>query len=187
MSQEDVGRGVRYPISLPSGRAGQRRSFDERLLVRFPWLYRPFAASWTRLRPGSRLRRWLLKRTIARGAAAFNRRDLELALLGLDPGIEWVEDPRRADGRIYRGHAGVRESFERWTENFEEYEVTVESLVDCGDKILIYAREEGRGSLSGGTISQRIYTVQTLQNGKVCRYEEFYEEQDALEAAGLSE
>ncbi len=81
----------------------------------------------------------------------------------------------------------MRESFESWLENFEEYEVTVESMVDCGDKLLLYAREEGRGSLSGGTISQRIYTVQTFRNGKVTRYEEFYEEQDALEAAGLSE
>src|SRR5439155_406990 len=25
-----------------------------------------------------------------------------------DPEIEWVEDPQRADGRTYRGHAGVR-------------------------------------------------------------------------------
>jgi ketosteroid isomerase-like protein len=186
MSQENVERGVRCPISLPSERAGQRRSFDERLLVRFPALY-PFAARWTRLPPGSRLRRLLLRRTMARGAAAFNRRDFELALLGLDPDIEWVEDPRRADGRIYRGHEGVRESFERWVENFEEYEVEVEWMVDCGDKVLLYAREEGRGSLSGATISQRIYTVQTFRDGKVARYEEFYEEQDALEAAGLSE
>ena len=187
MSQENVGRAVRYPISLPSGRAGQRRSFDERLLVRFPALYRPVAVFWTRLPPGSRLRGLLLRRTVARGAAAFNRRDFELALLGFDSEIEWVEDPRRADGRIYRGHEGVRESFERWLENFSEYEAKVEWIVDCGDKILVYGHEEGRGSLSGAPISQRIYTVHTFRNGKVARYEEFYEEQDALEAAGLSE
>ena len=37
-----------------------------------------------------------------------------------DPEIEWVEDPQRADGRVYRGHEGVRESWERWLENFDE-------------------------------------------------------------------
>ncbi len=95
--------------------------------------------------------------------------------------------PRRADRRIYRGHEGVRESFERWLENFEEYGTEVERMVDCGDKVLAYAREEGRGSLSGGTISQRIYVVCTFREGKIARYEEFYEERDALEAAGLSE
>jgi ketosteroid isomerase-like protein len=104
-----------------------------------------------------------------------------------DPEIEWVEDPRRADRRVYHGHEGVRESFERWLENFEEYEWEVERIVDCGNKALVYAREEGRGSLSGGTISQRIYTVYSFRDGKIARYEEFYEEREALEAAGLSE
>jgi ketosteroid isomerase-like protein len=60
-------------------------------------------------------------------------------------------------------------------------------MVDCGDQVLVYAREEGRGSLSGGTVSQRNYIVYTFRDGKVARYQEFYEEQDALEAAGLSE
>jgi ketosteroid isomerase-like protein len=111
----------------------------------------------------------------------------ELIAQACDPEIEWVEDPRRADRRVHRGHEGVRESFERWLENFDEYGVEVERMVDCGDKVLVYASEEGRGSLSGATISQRNYTVYTFRDGKVARYEEFYEERDALEVAGLSE
>jgi ketosteroid isomerase-like protein len=103
-----------------------------------------------------------------------------------DPEIEWEEDPRRADRRTYRGHEGVRESFERWLENFDEYQFEVDRIVDCGDKVLVYAREEGRGSLSGASISQRIYTVFTFRDGKVARYQEFYEERDAMEAAGLA-
>ena len=81
----------------------------------------------------------------------------------------------------------MRESFERWLENFEEYEFEVERMVDCGDKVLVYAREKGRGSLSGASISQRIYTVYTFRDGKIARYEEFYEKRDALEAAGMRE
>ena len=104
-----------------------------------------------------------------------------------DPEIEWIEDPRRADRRVYHGHEGVRESFERWLENFEAYEWEVERIVDCGDKALVYAREEGRGSLSGGTISQRIYSVFSFRDGKIARYQEFYEEPEALEAAGLAQ
>jgi ketosteroid isomerase-like protein len=101
----------------------------------------------------------------------------ELIAQTCDPEIEWVEDPRRADRRIYRGHAGVRESFERWLENFDEYGITeVERMVDCGDKVLVYAREEGRGIRSGASISQRIYVVCTFRKGKIARYEEFYEE-----------
>jgi len=32
----------------------------------------------------------------------------ELIAQACDPEIEWVEDPQRADGKVYRGHAGVR-------------------------------------------------------------------------------
>ena len=124
------------------------------------------------------------------GAADMDKQALLNALPELipqicDPEIEWVEDPRRADRRVYRGHEGVRKSFERWLENFEEYGFKVERLVDCGDKVLAYAREEGRGSLSGGTISQRIYSVYDFRDGKIARYQEFYEERDALDAAGV--
>jgi ketosteroid isomerase-like protein len=98
-----------------------------------------------------------------------------------------VEDPRRADRRVYRGHEGVRESWERWLENFDEYGFEVERIVDGGEKILVIVREEGRGTASGATIGQRNYTVYSFREGKISRYEEFYEERDALQAAGLSE
>jgi ketosteroid isomerase-like protein len=126
------------------------------------------------------------------GAAEMDKQALLDALPDLiaqtcDPEIVWVEDPRRADRRVHRGHEGVRESWERWLENFEEYGFEVERMLDCGDRVLVFAREEGRGSLSGATISQRIYVVYTFRSGKIARYEEFYEEQEALEAAGLRE
>jgi ketosteroid isomerase-like protein len=126
------------------------------------------------------------------GAADMDKQALLDALPALiaqmcDPDIEWVEDPRRADRRIYRGHEGVRESFERWLENFDEYGFELERIVDCDEKVLVIAREEGRGRASGATIGQRIYSVYGFRDGKISRYEEFYEEQDALEAAGLRE
>jgi ketosteroid isomerase-like protein len=111
----------------------------------------------------------------------------ELIAQACDPEIEWVEDPRRADRRVYHGHEGVRESWERWLENFDEYGAELERIVDCGDKVFVVMREAGRGSLSGATISQRNHSVYTFRDGRISRYQEFYEERDALEAAGLSE
>ena len=75
MSQENVVRGVRYPISLPSERGAQRRTLDERLFLRLPVLYRLIADRMMRLPPGSRLRRLILVRNARRGLAAVNRRD----------------------------------------------------------------------------------------------------------------
>ena len=103
-----------------------------------------------------------------------------------DPDIEWVEDPQRADGRVYRGHEGVRESFVRWLEQWDQYAMTFESFVDCGDDVLVVAREHARGALSGATVSSAIFLVVTIRDGKILRYREFYDEQVAREAAGLT-
>jgi ketosteroid isomerase-like protein len=104
-----------------------------------------------------------------------------------DPEIEWIEDPQRADGRIYRGHEGVRESWEQWLDQWEEWGFELEHIVDCGDSVLAIAREHGRGRTSGATVSARNFMVLTFRDGKILRFQEFYDEADAREAAGLSE
>ena len=103
-----------------------------------------------------------------------------------DPEIEWVEDPQRADGRVYRGHEGVRESWERWLENFDEWGFEIEDIRDHGNRVLVVSEEHGRGSGSEAEVSARNYMVLTFRAGKILRYEEFYDEAQALEAAGLT-
>ena len=113
MSQENVQtlRGVRYRVSLPPERSAERRTLDERFFVRFPDLYRLVATAVTRLPVRSRLRRALIARTVARGMAAANRRDFDLLVLGLDPGLEYR--PRSDWGdvldldAVFHGHAGL--------------------------------------------------------------------------------
>jgi len=111
----------------------------------------------------------------------------ELIAQACDPEIEWYEDPQRADARIYRGHRGVHESFERWLDQWDDYGAEAERFIDCGDDVLVVAREHGRGARSGATVSSRIFYVLTFRDGKILRYREFYDEAAALEAAGLSE
>jgi ketosteroid isomerase-like protein len=77
----------------------------------------------------------------------------ELIAQVCDPDIEWVEDPERADSRIYHGHEGVQQSWERWLEQWDEYGAEAERFVDCGDDVLVVAREHGRGMTSGASVS----------------------------------
>jgi ketosteroid isomerase-like protein len=100
-----------------------------------------------------------------------------------DPEVEWIEDRGRADGRVYRGHEGVYASFAQWLENFDEYGFEVERMSDHGDRVLVEGVEHGRGRVSAAEVSARIYAVVTFRAGKVLRYEEFYEERDAIAAA----
>jgi uncharacterized protein len=126
------------------------------------------------------------------GAADMDKQAMLAALPQLiaqacDPDIEWVEDPQRADRQVYRGHEGVKQAFERWLEQWDEYGYEAERYVDCGDAVLVVARERGRGMTSGASVSSRIYSVWTIRAGKIARYREFYDEHAALEAVGLSE
>jgi ketosteroid isomerase-like protein len=102
------------------------------------------------------------------------------------PDIEWVEHLDLADGRVYRGHEGVRQSWERWLEQWSEYGFEAERFIDCGEDVLVVTREHGRGLTSGAGASARIYNVFTVREGKIARYREFYDEQAALEAVGLA-
>lgn len=110
----------------------------------------------------------------------------ELIAQACDPEIEWVEDPQRADGKVYRGHAGVQESFEQWLEHFDEFGYEAERFIDCGEDVLVVGREHARGSTSGAAVSSRHYSIVTIRAGKILRYREFYDEQAAFAAAGLA-
>jgi ketosteroid isomerase-like protein len=107
----------------------------------------------------------------------------ELIQQTCDPEIEWFEDPKRADGRTYRGHEGVLESFKQWFEQFDEYEFELER----GSSTAGTASWSRRATTSGAPVSARLYQVLTFRDGKVLRYQEFYDEQAANEAAGLRE
>jgi ketosteroid isomerase-like protein len=103
------------------------------------------------------------------------------------PDIEWVEDPARADCTVYRGHAGVRDSWERWLEQWDEWDFEVERFIDCGDSVLVVAHERGRGATSGASVSARNYMAFTIREGKIARFQEFYDERSALKSVGLEE
>jgi uncharacterized protein len=111
----------------------------------------------------------------------------ELIAQVCDPDIEWVEDPQRADGQVYRGHEAVRGSWERWLDQWDEYGFEAERFVDCGDDVLLVSREHGRGIASGAPVSSRHYAIVTVREGRIARFREFYDENEALKAAGLEE
>ena len=123
-----------------------------------------------------------------RPAEAMRKEDLLAVLPELiqriaDPEIEWVEAPNRIDRRTYRGHEGVRQAFHHWLDGFDEYSFEIERIIDCGDAVLVVAREEGRGAASGVPVSARSYQLFTIRAGKVIRFQGFADEASAREAA----
>jgi ketosteroid isomerase-like protein len=190
MSQENVLRGVRYPISLPSERAGQRRSLDERLFLRLPILYRLIADRIMRLPPGSRLRRLILVRNARRGLAAVNRRDFDVLFLALDPGIEYRPAPEvRPPGmdEVRHGHDGYQEVWRQMIDSFEDFHAEPEEVLDLGDQFLATIQYRGHGTGSGVPVNIPTFQLFRLRRGLVVWQKDFSDRSEALEAAGLRE
>jgi hypothetical protein len=186
MSQETIEavRGVRIPLAPETRR---HRTVDERIIVRFPGLARLLLAAWARLPRHSRLRRVMLVRLVRHGFAAANRRDFDLLLIGLDPGIELHPMFPLDFDASYHGHDGYREAWRVILEAFEDVRLDPQELLDLGDRWLVTIEWSGHGAGSGVSIGQQGFQLSTLRRGLVVRQDDFVDRAKALEAAGLSE
>jgi ketosteroid isomerase-like protein len=73
----------------------------------------------------------------------------------------------------------------KWAGAWDDYRVEAEELTDLGDQVLARTRHRGRGKGSGVEVQQQIFQLLTLRDGKVVRMRMYYDEAEALEAAGL--
>jgi ketosteroid isomerase-like protein len=188
MSEDNVEvvRGTRIALPPLSERASQRRSLDERLIVRLPALYRLLARAGMQLPPGSRLRRLIVARRVRRAYAAANRQDFDLVLVGWDPGSEYhpSSDLMPPDLEpVFHGHDGYLQLWRYWLDAFEDIRWDPEEVLDFGDRLLVTAQQRGHGSGSGVAVSEPVFQLFTFRRGLVVRQEDFLDRSKALEAA----
>jgi hypothetical protein len=190
MSRENVHG---YRVALTQTRlARKHRTVLEKILVRFPTLARQALYLWSQLPSSSRLRRLFLVRLIGQAANAVNRRDFDVLMLGLDPGIDYqtISGPRGSVmpdivGR-HHGHSGYRELWRLIMEGFEDLTLEPQEVLDLGDKLISETRLTGHGSSSGIPLDNQIlFQVFTLRRGLVVKQEDFGSREEALEAAGV--
>jgi uncharacterized protein len=118
---------------------------------------------------------------------ALARGDLDAFFEGQDPAVEvHVSDAYFDAPHMYRGHEGLRELFRAQAEVFDEFRAVPERFLDAGDQVLAIVRAGGRARESGLDVSSRFGHLLTVRNGRVVRFEEFKDAQEALSAAGLS-
>jgi ketosteroid isomerase-like protein len=126
---------------------------------------------------------------VREGMEAWSRGDYEATLALIDPAVVWR--PVTAWPGIqpeYRGHAGVRRFWDAFRDPWEEITLDADEIRELDDQaVLTRSHFRARGRASGVTTEARLYTVWTLRNGKLIRFESFTDEQAALEAAERAE
>jgi ketosteroid isomerase-like protein len=104
-----------------------------------------------------------------------------------DPEIEFHEPPEQPGSTVFKGLDTTREGVERsWSQNWIEQRSTLERCEDLGDRVLLLTLERLVGR-DGIEVKQPAGHILSFRDGRVVRYEGFWNQGDALHAAGLSE
>ncbi len=108
---------------------------------------------------------------VRRAYAAFNRRDFDAALDALDPDVEWHQITQFPDRAVYRGREEMRDRFwnKQLVEQFGDFRIDVEELVDAGDHVVMIGHIVAHGSASGVPIRLRVVNVLEMRDGKLVR------------------
>jgi uncharacterized protein len=124
---------------------------------------------------------------VRRGYDAWNRGDLDEVRELTDPSFEWHEASQVPGAGMRRGRA----AFDRYLRSFRhfwsQFEFELIDIRDAGDRVVVVVVERARAVRSDVEVSQRFVHVWTMRDGKAVRLEGFYDEADALKAAGLSQ
>jgi uncharacterized protein len=115
---------------------------------------------------------------------AFNRGDIDAAVAGLDPEIEWSEPAEFPGGGAYHGREAVKgyltQSRAPWAEGSSE----PEQMIPAGDRIvvMVHARFRAKGSEAWQDV--KLADVYTVRNGKIVAMRAFADREEALRWVG---
>ena len=119
---------------------------------------------------------------------AYSRGDIEGVLRLCDEDI-LITQPQELPGasRQQRGHSGLLEAFRIFPEQWDDYQIEILRIADLGDHVVVISRTGGRGKQSGVEVDMALSYVLTVRDEKIVALKIFMREDQALEAAGLSE
>jgi ketosteroid isomerase-like protein len=179
---------VRKPIEVSEPSS---RTLDQRIAIRFPRMGAASARLVTRLPPASRVRQAFVWRNVRLAIEAYNRRDLEAVAAGFHPDLEYYPYSEFVEAGLaeqcYHGPSGYRSyieaTYDVWGTEVRLYPT---ELIDLGDRLVLLADMPMRAQGSGIPLAESYATIATLKDGRVIRQQDFLNQAEALEAAGLA-
>ena len=109
--------------------------------------------------------------------AAFGRGDIPAVLGAFDPGVEWREaegNPYKPDGAAWVGPQAILESlFMRLGSEWEGFTVSVRTLHDAGDYVVMEGRYTGLYKASGKRFDAQACHVLRFRGGKLVSFQQY--------------
>lgn len=106
-----------------------------------------------------------------------------------DPDVEVtrVGGDAVATSGTWRGINDMSKALVEWLHAWENLRAEPKHYIDRGDRVLVIARQTGRGRRSGLGLDHAVGLLFTIRDGKIARLEQYWETTDALRAAGLED
>jgi ketosteroid isomerase-like protein len=123
---------------------------------------------------------------LKQGIEAYNGRDVEALLAGLDAEIEWrpvLPVVLGGETTVYRGHDGVREMLRDLDEVLAERHLDFSEVREVGSRVVATGRLRTRGKGSGVLTESPFGWVAEFRDGKSVRIRTYLDHGEALEAA----
>jgi ketosteroid isomerase-like protein len=88
---------------------------------------------------------------------------------------------------VLRGREQVLGAMRDYAASWERWSIEPEKFIDAGEHVVVVVRDGGRLKATGDEVFNRFVHLWTFRAGKVVRWKTFLDEDQAVEAAGLSE
>jgi ketosteroid isomerase-like protein len=124
---------------------------------------------------------------VCRAIAAFESAGVEGALGYFDPNLAWCAPPEWPEDRLCEGYDGLRRVASVWTENFDEFELDLETAVDAGDHVLALIVQRGCIRGSSQRLEHRVSWDCESRDGTIARVHPYFSWEEGLEALGWAE
>jgi ketosteroid isomerase-like protein len=117
----------------------------------------------------------------------YGRRSLDDFAESLHPEAQMHQAREVPDADDYYGREEFVRGTRRWLEGWREFRYVAEDVVDLGERAFMRVRLTGRSRAGGVELDDEVFHLWSFRDGKPWRCEVYWDEQEALEAAGLSE
>lgn len=118
---------------------------------------------------------------------AFSKGDVATVLGGMSPDIVWrqAENSPYADRNPYHGpDAIVAGVFARLAGEWDGFGLTMDDLIDGGDRVVALGRYTGTYKGTGRKMNPQAVHVWTLKDGKVVAFQQYLDTLDMARAMG---
>jgi ketosteroid isomerase-like protein len=122
---------------------------------------------------------------LLRFAEAYSERDVDAIQPFVHPEFEFHEPPEQPGAGVFKGWEDAREAHARWSENWLEQRGDVVGFDALPDgRVLVFTRERMLGR-DGLRVEQDGAAIFTFRDGKILRWQVFWDPANARAAAGV--